>query len=338
MTAATLLYALGAVLFAAYAALDGFDLGVGTILLFFRGDDERSAALSAIGPVWNGNEVWLVAAVGSLLAAFPPVYAALLSGLYVPAILFLLCIVVRDVALEFRARMPGPSLRLTCEILFSAASAIAAFLVGFAAGNVVRGLPLDAGHSVVKSAATLVNPHAVAAGLLSASLFALHGAGWLLVKTEGSARERTVKVYPAVFGAFAGLAILSFLLSIFQAPQIMPWKSGRFPVWVFAALDALCIDLCVHSLRGKRYFACFLASSAITLFTVAWIAAAQFPVLIPSLPDAANSLTTANASAGGASLVTLLILAAAGVPIAVGINVLLYTVFRGKAVHGGEGY
>jgi cytochrome d ubiquinol oxidase subunit II len=338
MTASDLWYALSALFFFAYAALDGFDLGVGTLLLFYRGEEERSTAISAIGPIWNGNEVWLLAAIGSLLAAFPPVYAALLSGLYVPAVLFLLCIIGRDVALEFRARARMPAARRAYEAIFSAASAAAAFLVGFAAGNVTRGLPLDADHYLVKAEATLLNPYAIVAGLLGAGFFALHGAGWLLVKTEGNERERTMRLYAAVLAVFAALAALSFLFSLLQTPALMPWESGRLTVWIFAVLDLLSIAFCVRSFAAKRGRACFAASTAIAAFTVAWLASARFPVLVPSLPEAANSLTTANASAGGTALGSLLVLAIIGVPIVLALNVLLYAVFRGKGARGGEGY
>jgi cytochrome d ubiquinol oxidase subunit II len=209
---ATACYLLAAVLFAAWAVLDGFDLGTGVVFLFLRGSARKLAALRAIGPVWNGNEVWLVAAVGCLLAAFPPVYGALLSGLYVPVVLFLLGVVARAAALDFRGRTTGPFGRAACDLAFTLGSFLVAFLTGFAAASVARGLPIDASGEVRKVSLRLVSAPSLAAGALSTIIVALQGLAWLRLKAPpqpAAPRAGAVLFIGASALPVAGIGILA---------------------------------------------------------------------------------------------------------------------------------
>jgi cytochrome bd ubiquinol oxidase subunit II len=217
---ATAGYILAAVVFAAWAVLDGFDLGTGVVFPFLRGPERKAAALRAIAPVWNGNEVWLIAAVGSLLAAFPPVYGALLGGLYVPVVLFLLGLVARAVALDFRGRTAGLFGRTACDVAFSLGSFLAAFVTGFVAANVARGLPIDASGEVLKVSLRVVDATSVAAGVLSAAVVALQGLAWLRLK---AARQGARPGSWALFLAASALPVAGIgAIALRNYPALVP--------------------------------------------------------------------------------------------------------------------
>jgi cytochrome bd ubiquinol oxidase subunit II len=338
MDNASIWFALSAVLFIGWTVMDGFDLGVGAIFLFMQGDKERGAALRAIGPVWNGNEVWLIGAVGSLLAAFPPVYGALLSGLYIPAILVLLCVIGRGVALELRGRVEKTGTKTVCEVVFSLASALIAFLVGLVGANVLRGLPLDASGVMVKSALRLFSPFALAAGLLSLSAFALHGANWLSAKAGTVVSEKGRSLALALAPALLLLAAASLVSGAFQAPRAMPWAAPRVLPWVFAILALAAGAGSYVTQRSKAPTASFLLGGGFLAFVVAWLASTLYPALVPSSIDPSYNLTVANAAVGPTSLTTLLVLAAIGVPLVLVVTVLLYRAFRGRPQAGEEDY
>jgi cytochrome d ubiquinol oxidase subunit II len=256
---ATAGYVLAAVLFAAWAALDGFDLGTGVVFPFLRGPGSKEAALRAIAPVWNGNEVWLLAAVGSLLAAFPPVYGALLSGLYVPVVLFLLGVIARAVALDFRGRTTGPFGRTACDFAFSLGSLLAAFLTGFVAANVARGLPIDASGEVLKASLHVVNAASVAAGVLSAAVVALQGLAWLQLKAapqHGGRRGSLALFLGASALPVAGIGVLALR----NYPALVP--STIDPRWGLTITNAA---------AGERSLTLLLVFAAIGVPAAAFI-------------------------------------------------------------------
>src|SRR3984957_2310610 len=176
-----------------YAILDGFDLGVGMLHLFSKEDHERRLMLNSIGPVWDGNEVWLVTAGGALFAGFPDVYATFCSAFYFPVILLLNGLIFRAVAIEFRSKQPMAWWRWTWDILFSLASLLIALILGIAMGNLIRGISLDEHKEFIGTLSDLLNPYAILVGILTTFLFLMHGAIYLMLKTEGEFHEKMRK-------------------------------------------------------------------------------------------------------------------------------------------------
>ncbi len=190
----TIWFLLIGVLIAGYAVLDGFDLGAGILHLWVaRGDDQRRSVIAAIGPVWDGNEVWLLTAGGALFAAFPVVYATVFSGFYLALMLLLVALIFRAVAIEFRDQETSPRWRSAWDVAFAAGSLVAALLLGVAIGNIVMGLPLDADGLYRGGLLGLLRPFPLAVGLLTVALFSWHGAGWLVLKTDGDVQARATR-------------------------------------------------------------------------------------------------------------------------------------------------
>jgi cytochrome d ubiquinol oxidase subunit II len=338
MALPTIFFILSVVAFAAWSVLDGFDLGVGFLLPLFRDRKDRSAAIAAIGPVWNGNEVWLIAGIGSLLVCFPPVYAALLSGLYLPSILLLLSIVGRGVGLEFRGRVKTDAARAACEAIFAIGSALVAFLVGVVAANVLRGLPIGADGAMVKPLLRPFSPYALVTGLASLLGFALHGAAWLALKTDEPVRGRARKLFAFLMPALLLLAAASLALGAFAAPSAMPWGAGKSLTWALAALAVGSGVAAMACQMRRARLGAFLGTSAMIALTVAWLASSLYPALVPSSIDPAYGLTVSNAAVGQSSLRTLAVLAAIGVPVALLAHILLYRIFRGGTKEHEEEY
>jgi cytochrome bd ubiquinol oxidase subunit II len=185
----TIWFLLVGALFGGYAVLDGFDLGVGVLHLFSRTDEQRRIFLNAIGPVWDGNEVWLVTGGGALFAAFPVVYATVFSGFYIPMILLLVGLIFRAVAIEFRSKQPGAGWRRAWDRSFSIASVSSSLIMGIAFGNVIWGVPIGPDGEFSGSLLTLLNPYALLTGVTTVALFAMHGAIYLVLKTDGNVQR-----------------------------------------------------------------------------------------------------------------------------------------------------
>src|SRR5262245_38830842 len=188
-----------AVLWIGYSCLEGFDFGVGMLMPVLAKDDtERRVLINTIGPVWDGNEVWLLVAGGAMFAAFPEWYASLFSGFYLPLLLILVALIVRGVAFEFRGKIDSARWRRNWDRAIVAGSLVPALLWGVAFGNIVHGVPLDANHELTGSLLTLLNPYALLGGLATLLLFALHGAVFLSLKTTGGVRERAASLAKSI--------------------------------------------------------------------------------------------------------------------------------------------
>jgi cytochrome d ubiquinol oxidase subunit II len=179
------------VLFVGYAILDGFDLGVGFWHLGAKGDDERRAMLNAVGPVWDGNEVWLLTAGGALFGAFPAVYASVFSGFYLALMLVLLVLMARAISFEFRSQVQSPGWRGAWDVVFSVSSTVAILLFGVALGNILRGITLDPAGNYTGTFFGLLNPYALMIGVLGLAMLAFHGALYMVIKGSGELEERS---------------------------------------------------------------------------------------------------------------------------------------------------
>ncbi|GDY11415.1 cytochrome D oxidase subunit I [Planctomycetota bacterium] len=329
MDLATAWFALVGVLLAGYAILDGFDLGVGILHPFHRGDQPRRIALNAIGPVWDGNEVWLVTGGGALFAAFPEVYATIFSGFYLPLMLLLMALIMRAVAIEFRSKQISHRWRSTWDWVFAIGSFLIALLAGVAFGNVLQGLPLTADHELDISLFALLTPFPLLVGITTVTLFALHGAIYLVLKTEGEIQEKVRSwIQPALITFILCFAILTIATLVFRPQLAAPLRENPvlflFPLLTLLALAN--IPRCIHHGREGQ---AFLSSSAVIAGLFATAAAGLYPNIVPAI-DPANSLHIGNAASSPKTLQIMFIIALIGMPVVIAYTICIYWIYRGK--------
>jgi cytochrome d ubiquinol oxidase subunit II len=325
-------YLLIGVLLAGYSVLDGFDLSVGILFPFLaKTEDEKRTLARAIGPVWDGNEVWLLAGGGALFAAFPMAYATVFSGFYLALMLVLFALILRAVSLEFRAH--DTARKGFWDAAFIGGSFLPALLFGVALGNVVVGIPLDARTEFAGNFFTLLRPLPLVFGVLGLCAFLLHGSAYAALKSEGVLRERARK--SARISAFA--AGIAFFLSFVSVLIYLPAALKSIPAWIFSGLVWLSLVLFLIALgKGKDGRALFF-SSAVFLSLWGVIGAIHYPNLVRAT-DPGLSLTIANASSSALTLKVMLIIALVGMPLVVGYTIFAYRVFKGKVRPGAEGY
>ena len=318
------------VLLTGYAILDGFDLGVGAVHLFAKKDEHRRIFLNAIGPVWDGNEVWLVTGGGALFAAFPEAYATVFSGFYLPFMLLLCALIFRAVAIEFRSKEPWPWWRKMWDILFALGSALSAFLIGVAMGNIVRGIPLDADHEFAGTLFGLLNPYALLMGVTTLLLFSMHGTIYLAMKTEGELQEIVRGWVPRLIGFFLAAYILFNLYTLVAVPHVYDAVRARPWILVVIAAAVLVILNIPREFHKGRDFNAFMSSCFGMALMMAAFGMTYFPNMVLSSPLPENSLTVMNASSSQKTLGIMLIIAGIGVPIVIAYTACIYYIFRGK--------
>ncbi|MEQ8584253.1 MAG: cytochrome d ubiquinol oxidase subunit II [Marinoscillum sp.] len=316
--------------FSGYAILDGFDLGAGAWHLFFKDDKSRRIALNAIGPVWDGNEVWLVIGGGALFAGFPIVYATLLSAMYIPFMLFLVLIIFRAISIEFRSKEPMKWWQSMWDGAYSFSSIMLAVLLGVILGNVLQGMPIGPDLEFDGDWIAFFNPYAVMVGICTLALFMMHGAIYLIMKTEGKQFiKMTLHVRQAII-----FFLVSFGITTLYTLIYFPHLSDRFksePALFVVPLIAFLSIANIPRLISKKRYGYAFAFSCISIVTLLIVVAIElFPVIILSNEDPANSLTIYNASASEQSLSTLLIIAAIGTPLVVAYTTFVFWTFRGK--------
>jgi cytochrome d ubiquinol oxidase subunit II len=311
------------VLLVGYAILDGFDLGVGMLHLVIAKDDrERRVLLNSIGPVWDGNEVWLLTAGGAIFAAFPKVYATVFSGFYLALMLLLTALVLRAVSLEFRSKVEAPTWRALWDAAFAFGSFVPALLFGVAIGNVVRGVPIDGAGEFAGTFLGLLNPFSLAVGLLSVAMFLMQGASWLSLRTEDALRARAVRVGRGAWIAFLALWVIVTIYARFEAPHL--FLNYAMPLTWIAPLACVAAVAAYPFVSGGRAFA---VSSLAIAALIAIMGQALYPFMVPSLGDLANGLTIRNASSTPLTLKVMLGIALAGMPFVVGYTVWIYRKF-----------
>ena len=331
-------FVLVGVLFSGYAMLDGFDLGVGALILRVKDDDERRVLYNAIGPVWDGNEVWLVTGGGALFAAFPPVYATVFSGFYLAFMLLLFALIFRAVAIEFRSKEPWLWWRRGWDLGFCAGSTTASMLIGVAMGNIVWGIPLDARGEFAGSFFGLLHPYALLMGVTTVVLFMMHGAIYLHMKTEGGLQARVREWINPLIIAFIvcyALTTLATLLYVPRMTHILREQPALFGVVILLVLAIANLPREIH--RG-RDVAAFLSSCATMLLLMALFGLGMFPHMVYSMPDVSHSLTAYNAASTEKTLKIMTIIAAIGVPVVLTYTATVYYIFRGKVKIGKDSY
>jgi cytochrome d ubiquinol oxidase subunit II len=314
-----------AAMIATYVALDGFDLGVGALLLRLgRADDERDQATEAIGPVWNGNEVWLIASGGVLFLAFPRAYAAAFSGLYFGMILVLWLLIGRGLALELRHQLDHPLWRAACDTVFCLASAALAFVFGVALGNIVRGVPLQADGYFHLPLFQILNWYGLLIGLFGLSVLAHHGAEFLAWRTTGPLAERARARARLLFWPSAVL-FLALIWPTYAVRHTMLTNLGHqpgrlvFPAFTVAMLVAIPVLQ-----RREQWRRAFVASSLFIVGLLATMAASLYPNILPARAGHPFSLTIHNAATGHHALVVATIWWSLGMALAVTYFVVVY--------------
>jgi len=328
MTLGTIWFILWGVLWAVYFLLDGFDLGIGTIMPFFAKDEtEKRIMYNAMGPFWDGNEVWLLTAGGVTFAAFPKTYAVMFSGLYTPLMLILFALIIRGVTFEFRSKVDCPRWRAlwdTCNFL---GSFLPALLFGVAFANIFEGLPLDQDGIFQGNLLTLLNPYGLAGGVLFVLLFIHHGALWLAFKSEDALRARAVGLAAKTWPVMA-LVIVLFLIFSFTSTQLFANYLVHPVLFVLLLVPVAGLLLTGHYRARGRLLAAWVASAVLiggtTLFGVVGI----FPALLPSSLNPAWSLTIANSSSSPLTLAIMLGVAIVFVPLVIAYQAWTMHLFR----------
>ncbi|HUK87057.1 MAG TPA: cytochrome d ubiquinol oxidase subunit II [Terriglobales bacterium] len=346
----TLWFLLVALMLTAYVVMDGFDLGVGILhLAVARSGEERRLVLRSIGPVWDGNEVWLLAAGGTLYFAFPLLYASSFSGFYLPLMMVLWLLMLRGIGIEFRTHLHNPLWQSFYDAVFCGSSALLAIFLGAALGNVIRGVPLDASgyffeplwtNFTVQAEAGILDWYTVLCGVLALAALAQHGALYLATKTEGALQARARKAAAWAWPLVVLLSVVGLIATLRVRPQMAdnyrghPW-GFLLPILVGASLGAM-----LHfRLRGSDRSA-FLASAAYLVGMLGGAAFGLYPQVLPASTDPSYSLTITNTAAPAYGLRIGLIWWCFGMALAIGYFVFLYRRSRGKVKleAGEEGY
>ncbi|KAA1372432.1 cytochrome d ubiquinol oxidase subunit II [Aeromicrobium fastidiosum] len=321
MDLTTFWFILIAVLWIGYLVLEGFDFGVGMLMaLLARDDKERRVLLNTIGPVWDGNEVWLIVAGGATFAAFPEWYATMFSGFYIPLLLILLALIVRIIGIEFRSKRPEPAWKLRCDIAIVFGSVVPALVWGVALANIVRGVPIDADKEYVGGLLGLFNPYGLLGGLVTLTVFLVHGAFFVGLKTTGPIRERAIAM-----GLRVGV-LAAFLTTLFVGWTAM--RDDTLQVWVVGAGVLIAFVLGLAAANAGRDGWAFVGTAVAIGLLVVMLFAALFPDVMVSSLDPAWSLTTDNASSTPYTLKIMSWVAVAFTPIVVGYQSWSYWVFR----------
>jgi cytochrome d ubiquinol oxidase subunit II len=320
----TVWFILVAILFVGFFFLEGFDYGVGILLPFLgRNDDERRVVINSIGPVWDGNEVWMITAGGALFASFPHVYATLFSGFYLALILMLVALIVRGVGFEFRGKRDSRTWRAFWDWMIFTGSLLPALLWGVTVGNLLRGFAIQQDMNYYGGLLPLLNPYALLGGLVFVALFVMHGANYMARKTTNEVLGRVERV---VFPAWVAATVLTvaFVIWTFFATDILSGLKGLIPA-VLAALTLLITGWFIRT--GKTGWA-FVMGSLTIVFATVMVFAGLYPRILISSLDPAFNLTIANASSSPYTLKIMTIVAAIMVPIVLVYQGWTYWIFR----------
>ena len=326
----TIWFILLGVLLGGYAVLDGFDLGVGILHPFlFRSNEEREVALRTIGPVWDGNEVWLVTFGGAMFAMFPLAYKCIFSGFYSAVMLLLFLLISRGVSLEFRSKMVHNIGRQFWDWCFFLGSAGATFLFGVAVGNALRGMRVDDAGDITGGLLNQLHPYALLVGLLAIWMFALHGSIYLYLKTRGATQQRVRSAVWLTYGMFLLLFMVLTICTLIAVPQATS-NFGRHPwLWAVPVLNILAIANIPRSLYLARPLRSFISSCCMILAFVFLLGTALFPNLIASVPTG-NSITVYFAASSYKTLTIGLLIVGIGMPCILTYTTIVYWTFRGE--------
>jgi len=326
----TVWFILVGILLTGYAILDGFDLGVGSLHLLVKKDKDRRTLINSIGPVWDGNEVWLVTGGGALFAAFPEVYATVFSGFYTAFILLIFVLIFRAVAIEFRSKQEAKWWRQMWDILFSISSIFIAFLAGVALGNIVTGVPIGSDKEFAGDFFGLIKPYTILVGITTVALFMMHGSIYLVMKTEGEIHAEVKKWVNNTIIFFVICYVSTTMATLIYYPHMIQHFKSEPWLFILALLNMLAIANIPREIYHGRELRAFLSSCASIAALMALFASGIFPSVVISTINPDYSLTIYNAASSQKTLYTMLIIAAIGMPFVIGYTVTIYWIFRGK--------
>lgn len=336
----TLWFILVAAMLTGYVVLDGFDLGAGALhLVGARTDEERRLVLHSIGPVWDGNEVWLVAAGGTLFYAFPLLYASSFSGFYLALNIVLWLLIFRALGIELRGHLASPLWKAFFDGMFSLSSILLIVFFGAAFGNVVRGVPFGPDRYFFVPLWTDFRPGAnpgildwytVLSAITALAVLAMHGALYVGLKTEGALNQRMRRAVRLLWPAAAALSGIALVATLRIRPALLDNYRASPAGWAIPAVVVAGLCGVAYFARAGQELKAFLSSCVYLMGMLAGAAYALYPTLLPSSGDPSLSLTIHNAAAGPSSLAGGIYWWGAGMAIAVGYFVLVYTMFRGK--------
>jgi cytochrome d ubiquinol oxidase subunit II len=327
------------VLLIGYAILDGFDLGVGILHPFVaKTDTERRLVMNSIGPLWDGNEVWLVTFGGALFAMFPNAYASIFSAFYLPFVLLLFALIFRAVSLEFRSKRVSPAWRAFWDFLFFLGSTLAALLFGVAVGSLMQGLDISELGDYQGTVLDMLNGFSISVGLLTIALLAMHGSIYLYMKTEGALQERLFGWMKGTYYLFLVLFIFVTLYSTLFVPSSLQ-HFGDYPLlWLVPVLNILAIANILRAIKQKKPFYAFISSCLTIAAFVFLFSAALFPDLLPATNNPAYSITIFNGASSQLTQKIGLLIVAIGMPMVLSYTTLVYWTFRGKVELGEHSY
>ena len=315
------------VLLAGYTILDGFDLGVGIIHPFLGGYKERGIAIKAVGPLWDGNEVWLVTFGGALFAAFPEAYATLLSAMYLPIMLLLFCLILRAISIDFYTKVESRFWKLVWDCGFTVSSLGATVVFGVAIGNLIQGFPIDERGIYTGSLADLFTPFTLATGFLAVAVFAMHGTMFLFLKTTGDVRERLKGWLWHTWGLFLVAYILVSMMTLIENAHVVanikqaPWA---IPIVI---LNVLCVANIPRAVFNEKFGQAFVSSCVNIACLVGLFAASTFPNLVYSTAESA-SIDIYNGASSQGTLWIMCIIAMIGTPLIISYTAIIYWTFR----------
>jgi cytochrome d ubiquinol oxidase subunit II len=334
----TIWFILWGVLWAAYFMLDGFDLGLGTLLPFLAKDEtERRMLYTSMGPFWNGNEVWLLTAGGATFAAFPAAYATMFSAMYTPLMLLLFAIIIRGIAFEYRGKVDDPAWRSRWDGLFVVGSALPMLLLGVAFANIFAGVPIDAEGVLQGNLLTFLNPYGLLGGVLFVLLFLVHGAIWGAWRAEGDLGARAGRLAAKLWPALLVVAVLFLGASWFATPLYQNYFAMPL-LWIFPLLAVAGLVLTrvfvAQQAWGKAWTFSAVTIVGATFFGVAGL----FPNIFPSSLDPAFSKTAFNSASTAPTLGVMLAVALVMVPIVIAYQAWVYRLFSGKITRESPAY
>jgi len=305
-------------------------MGVGALHLFTRSDRDRRVMLNAIGPVWDGNEVWLVTGGGALFAAFPDVYATVFSGFYMAFMLLLFALIFRAVAIEFRGKQPMGWWHQVWDVCFSLSSIVSSLLIGVALGNLIWGIPIGADKEFQGNFFTLIHPYSLAVGVLVLAAFMMHGAIYATMKTEGELHEQARRWVRNTMLFFVAAYVVTTFATLLYVPH-MSAAIRQYPaLCLLPVVNVIAIANIPRAISKGKDFQAFLSSCASLFSMMALFGVGMMPNLVYSTLDPRWSLTFYNAASSSKTLGIMLVIALIGMPLVVGYTVSIYWIFRGK--------
>lgn len=332
---ASIWFILWGVLWAVYFMLDGFDLGIGTLMPFLaKNESDKRMMYNAMGPFWNGNEVWLIAAGGVTFAAFPTTYAVMFSGLYSALMLILFALIFRGVSIEFRGKVDHPRWRNGWDICLTVSSFLPALLLGVAFANIFQGIPIDEAGIFQGNLFSLLNPYGLLGGVFFVLMFLVHGALWVAVKTEGDLHERAASLSSKLWLGLAVVAVAFLVATWFYTRLYDNYLQNplfyMIPIVLIPLGTVTALFLVRFYVAKKQWWKAWFSSSGVIVGATLFGVVGLYPNLLPSSLNPAYSLTVFNSSSSPLTLKIMLVVALIFVPIVIAYQSWVYRLFSGK--------